>query len=274
MADDRNYPHSGAIEPDAGDWSCLIPSGKRYNTQALLDPEHDNGPPLLHLYQCRYCGQEFARSDITTRLPRHLVAPHMGGHCMSATPSIEETAPMNIALDLKVMAARLAATLPRSAADVLADLRLAQQLLAQLGEAAALRAAGLLAGVGATREDIAELRGDIMEQTYGYTGDGAWMAKGLPDHVRFRRREIAYLASSTAAAGHPGEALDLYYKERGYPQVASLRAKLATPRCLVGGKLVLGSEHWLSEADREVLKWSPVRREVADLYGTTDRMRR
>ena len=100
------------------------------------------------------------------------------------------------------------------------------------------------------------------------------MAKGLPDHVRFRRREIAYLAASTAAAGHPGEALDLYYKERGYPQVASLRAKLATPRCLVGGKLVLGSEHWLSEADREVLKWSPIRREVAEAIPGTDRMRR
>lgn len=56
--------------------------------------------------------------------------------------------------------------------------------------------------------------------------------------------------------------------------MASLRAKLATPRCLVGGKLVLGSEHWLSEADRDVLKWSPIRREVADVIGSTDRMRR
>jgi hypothetical protein len=76
------------------------------------------------------------------------------------------------------------------------------------------------------------------------------------------------------AGGFPGEALDMYYKERGYPQVASLRAKLATPHCLVGGKLVLGSEHWLSEADRDVLKWSPIRREVADVIGSTDRMRR
>ena len=81
-------------------------------------------------------------------------------------------------------------------------------------------------------------------------------------------------AASTAAAGHPGEALDLYYKERGYPQVASLRAKLANTRCLVGGKLVLGSEHWLSEADREVLKGSPIRREVAEAIPGTDRMRR
>lgn len=273
MADDP-YDRAGAIEADPGDWSCLIPSGRRFNTQALLDPSpyRDNGPLYIDLYQCRYCGQEFARSDVTTILPRHLVAPHLDGRCAGNHPTEGDDG--NIILDLKAMAARLALTLPRSAEDVLADLKLAQGLLTSRRDADALRAAGLLAGVGATREDIAELRGDIMEQTYGYTGDGAWLAKGLPDHVRFRRREIAYLAASTAAAGHPGEALDLYYKERGYPQVASLRAKLATPRYLVGGKLVLGSEHWLSEADREVLKWSPIRREVAEAIPGTDRMRR
>lgn len=269
-----NNRRSDAIEPEAGDWTCLIPSGMRLNTEALLDPspDRDPGPTRIYLYQCRYCGQEFARSDVSARLPRHLVAPHLEGRCASDNPT--EGDDVNIIMDLKAMAARLALALPRPAEDVLADIKLAQHLLESERDADALRAAELLAGVGATREDIAELRGDIMEQTFGYTGDGAWLARGLPDHVRFRRREIAYLAASTAAAGHPGEALDMYYKERGYPQVASLRAKLATPRCLVGGKLVLGSEHWLSEADRDVLKWSPIRREVADVIGSTDRMRR
>jgi hypothetical protein len=269
-----NNRRSDAIEPEAGDWTCLIPSGMRLNTEALLDPspDRDLGPPRIYLYQCRYCGQEFARSDVSARLPRHLVALHLEGRCASDNPT--EGDDVNIIMDLKAIAARLALALPRAAADVLADLRQAQHLLESGRDADALRAAELLAGVGATREDIAELRGDIMEQTFGYTGDGAWLARGLPDHVRFRRREIAYLAASTAAAGFPGEALDMYYKERGYPQVASLRAKLATPRCLVGGKLVLGSEHWLSEADRDVLKWSPIRREVADVIGSTDRMRR
>ena len=140
-----NNRRSDAIEPEAGDWTCLIPSGMRLNADALLDPSpyRDPGPPRIYLYQCRYCGQEFARSDVSVRLPRHLVAPHLEGRCANDNPTEGDS--VNIIMDLKAMAARLALTLPRAAEDVLADLRQAQHLLDNPHETAAQKRPGSLA---------------------------------------------------------------------------------------------------------------------------------
>ena len=80
---------------------------------------------------------------MSARLPRHLVAPHLEGRCASDNPTNGDD--VNIIMDLKAMAARLALTLPRAAEDVLADLRQAQHLLDNPHETAAQKRPGSLA---------------------------------------------------------------------------------------------------------------------------------
>lgn len=113
----------------------------------------------------------------------------------------------------------------------------------------------------------------ITEQTFGCTGNGVWIVSGLPDHVRFRSHSVAAEADLLAEKDLIGEAYDLYYKERGYSQIASLRAKIANPGLLAAGQTVLGIDRWLSDADRQLLKLSALGREIADEHTSTDRRR-
>lgn len=187
---------------------------------------------------------------------------------------------MNTRAALLEFAKVVAARLPLSAAAVAPQVLRLHRLLLFIGDPATrqddVEAAILLMQLGITRAEFEAALGPGVrhDPNLGKLGDGEWAVRWLPDGYRFRKEANAQRAYELAVQGKRGAALDLWYQERGYTQLSSLRAKLATPYRIVDGHIMMGAERWLSDEDRSVLALSPYEREALDNFTTTDRMRR